>query len=288
MTYDDVETYLAMLSNALRKRGVSNLRMVEESRGHLADAVDEGIQRGLDPHVAQREALAQFGSAESVAATFVAETYGMFDRLVLLTAALVGVAIAYIDSGPTWDDTGVTAFALVITGAACGFAAPRRPWRWALASGIWISIFAMFRSSSPIALVMLIVVVFPLAGAYAGAATRRALRKSSPPADGHHMFHDKAGVFEFVVKSKRGWVNPELAAVVADPDTQLVPFLARMAPAELAPLGSAHSVTRLEYTASPEVRTFEVVFGEQKKVLCRIEIGRDGRRVSVHWSRPGN
>ena len=48
MTYDDVETYLAMLSDALRKRGVSNLRMVEESRGHLADAVDEGIQRGLE------------------------------------------------------------------------------------------------------------------------------------------------------------------------------------------------------------------------------------------------
>ena len=95
-------------------------------------------------------------------------------------------------------------------------------------------------------------------------------------------------MFEFVVKSKRGWVNPELAAVVADPDTQLVPFLARMAPAELGPLGSAHSVTRLEHTASPEVRTFEVVFGDQKKVLCRIEIGRDGRTVSVHWSRPGN
>ncbi len=49
MTFDDVEAYLAMLSNALRKRGVSNPRMVEEARGHLADAVADGIRRGLDP-----------------------------------------------------------------------------------------------------------------------------------------------------------------------------------------------------------------------------------------------
>ena len=106
-----------------------------------------------------------------------------------------------------------------MAGATCGFVAPRRPWRWALAAGIWISIFAMFRSASPSALAMLIVVAFPLAGAYAGAAMRGALWKSPRRVDGHQVFHDKSRVFDFVVVSKRGWVNPELAAVVADPDT---------------------------------------------------------------------
>ena len=203
-------------------------------------------------------------------------------------AAMVGIAIAYIDSGPTWDDTSVTAFALVIIGTACGFAAPRRPWRWALASGIWISIFAIFRSSSPGALVMLIVVVFPLAGAYAGAATRRALLKSLPPADGHHVFHDKAGVFEFLVSQKAGMGQSRTGGRCSDRILGSFPFWrAWLLRCRLGPLGSAHSVTRLEHTASPEVSTFEVVFGDQKRVL-RIEIGRDGRSVSVHWSRPGN
>jgi hypothetical protein len=289
MTFDDVEAYLAMLSNALRKRGVSNPRMLEEARGHLADAVADGIRRGLDPRAAQRQALARFGSADSVAATFAAETYGVRDRLVLLAGAMMGIAIAYVDSRPNWDDTGTTAFALVMAGATCGFVAPRRPWRWALAAGIWISIFAMFRSASPSALAMLIVVAFPLAGAYAGAAMRGALWKSPRRVDGHQVFHDKSGEFDFVVVSKRGWVNPELAAVVADPDTQLVPFLARMAPAALAPLGHAHSLTRLDdQSAGSHVRKFEVVFGDEKKVLCRIEIARSGRRLSVHWSCPGN
>jgi len=290
MTFDDVEAYLAVLANALRKRGVSNPRMVEEARGHLADAVADGIRRGLDPHAAQRDALAQFGSAESVAATFVAETYGGRDRLVLLAGAMMGIAIASVDSRPNWDDTGIAAFALVMAGATCGFVAPRREWRWALAAGIWISIFSMFQSASPGALVMLIVVVFPLAGAYAGAALRRAvLRPSTPSVERYQEFHDKGGRFHFVVMSKRGWVNPELAAIVADPDAQLIPFLEPMAPPTLGPLGKAHSVTSVDDDPKrAQVKTFQVLFGEEKKVLCTIEIGRGGKSLSVHWSRPGN
>ena len=74
---------------------------LEEARGHLADAVADGIRRGLDPRAAQREALAQFGSAESVAATFVAEDItSTCDRLVSLAGAMMGIAIAYVDSRP--------------------------------------------------------------------------------------------------------------------------------------------------------------------------------------------
>ena len=287
MTFDEIEAYLARLTNALRRRGVSNLRMIEEARGHLADDADNGIRRGIDPLTAQREALARFGSAESVAATFVAETYGTADQLVLLAAVLMGIAIAYVDSRPAWDDTGFTAFALVMAGAVCGFVAPRRPWRWALAVGIWIFVFAIGRSVSPDAVMMLTVVLFSLSGAYAGAAIRCARSKLSPHPDEGQVFHDAAGRFDFVVMSKRGWVNPEVAAVLADPDTQLIPFLERMAPAALGPLGKANSVTRLDdHTTKLQVRKFEVVFGEEKNVLCLLEIGRGGRTISVHWSKP--
>ena len=222
MNVDHVEAYLAALSIALRKRGVVNLRMVEEARGHLADAVEQGILRGLDEKSAQQEAIAQFGSAESVAATFVAETYGTFHRLVLLAGIMMGIAIAYV--------------------------------------------------------------------AYAGAAMRRAVLRMSPSsAERDQEFHDKSGRFHFVVMSKRGWVNPELAAIVADPDTQLIPFLERMAPAALGPLSKPHSVTNLDDgTKARQVRKFKVVFGDEKKVTCKIEITRGGQGVSVHWSRAGN
>ena len=290
LNVDHVEAYLAALSIALRKQGVANLRMVEEARGHLADAVEQGIERGLDENSAQHEAIAQFGSAESVAATFVAETYGMFDRFVLLAGIMMGIAIAYVDSRPTWDDTGVTACALMVAGGVCGLVAPRRPWRYALAVGVWIAVFALSRSASAAALVMLIVVMFPLAGAYAGAAMRRAvLRTSESSVARYQEFHDKSGPFHFVVMSKRGWINPELAAIVADPDTQLIPFLERMAPATLGPLGKADSVTSLDDdTKATQVRKFQVVFGGEKKVICKIEIAGGGKKVSIHWSRAGN
>lgn len=285
MNIDDVEAYLAALSAALRRHGVSNLRMLEEARGHLADAVEQGIQRGLDVKSAQREAIAQFGSAESLAATFVAETYGMSDRLVLLAGILMGIAIAYVDSLPTWDDTGVIAFSLLIAGAICGFVAPRRPWRWALGTGIWISVFGLAWLGSLKALMMLIVVAFPLAGAYAGAAIRRALSRPSSD-ECHYEFHDNPGRFDFVVISKRGWVNPELAAIVADPDTQLIPFVERMAPAPLGPLGKPQSLTLIDPDVRhPQRKKFQVVFGDERKVVCRIAFTRGGRRVSVHWSR---
>ena len=62
-----------------------------------------------------------------------------------------------------------------------------------------------------------------------------------------------------------------------------------MAPAALGPLGKPHSVTNLDDgTKATQVRKFQVVFGDEKKVTCKIEITRGGKGVSVHWSRAGN
>lgn len=94
------------------------------------------------------------------------------NKLVLPIAVALGVAIAYVDSRPNWDDTGITAMALFVSCAGCGALAPGRPWLWALAVGIWIPVFTITASGNFGSLVAL---VFAFAGAYAGMACRKAL-----------------------------------------------------------------------------------------------------------------
>ncbi len=92
-------------------------------------------------------------------------------RTWVLAAAAVGIglAIAYVDSGPTWDDTGITAGALLIGGLVTSFAAGHRPWLWGILVGIWVSVFAILIDGNPAALLGL---AFAIAGSYAGAAAR--------------------------------------------------------------------------------------------------------------------
>lgn len=54
----------------------------------------------------------------------------------LVVALLIGMGIGYIDTRPTWDDTGVTVGALLVAGALAGVAAPRRFWLSGLALGL--------------------------------------------------------------------------------------------------------------------------------------------------------
>ena len=97
----------------------------------------------------------------------------MANRLLFVPAVLVGLGIAYVDSRPTWDDAGVTAFALLLSAGILALISPRRPWLVALAVGIWIPAHAIARQHSLGSLAMVIVLAFPLAGAYAGMAIRR-------------------------------------------------------------------------------------------------------------------
>ena len=93
-------------------------------------------------------------------------------KLLLPLAVAVGLLIAYVDSRPNWDDTGITAVALFATSGAFGLAAPRRPWLWALAVGLWIPLYGIITArnyGSPIALAIAFV------GACAGMAARRAV-----------------------------------------------------------------------------------------------------------------
>ena len=69
--------------------------------------------------------------------------------------------------------------------AACvllGAVSPRHPWLWAVAVGLWIPVLTIvLRPESP-NYAALLALVFALAGAYAGAATRKMLARADSDA----------------------------------------------------------------------------------------------------------
>jgi hypothetical protein len=91
---------------------------------------------------------------------------------VLLPAALgLGLLIAYVDSRPNRDDTGITALALFAGCGLWGFLGPNRPWLWALAIGLWVPAFGIASAGNYGSLPALLIA---FAGAYAGMAVRKA------------------------------------------------------------------------------------------------------------------
>jgi hypothetical protein len=93
----------------------------------------------------------------------------MKTRLLLLAAIVIGLLIAFVDSRPSWDDTGVTAAAVFL---ACGlFSAlrPQQPWIWALAVGVWIPLVGVAVTHN---LGSLLAIAVAFVGAYGGAWLR--------------------------------------------------------------------------------------------------------------------
>jgi hypothetical protein len=173
MTPGGTEGYLQRLNRALRKRGVLDTTILEEAREHLADAVEQGCRDGRSRAAAQEEAFARFGAPETVAAQCAADQFRRWHGGLLVVSIIIGVAVAYVDSRPTWDDTGITAGVMLLMAGLLGLLGPQRPWLWAIGVGIWIPAYALVRAPSLPTLAMLMVLVFPFVGAYLGAATRR-------------------------------------------------------------------------------------------------------------------
>lgn len=89
--------------------------------------------------------------------------------ILLVLALAFGAAITWIDSRPTWDDTGITAAMILVATATLGFASPSRAWIFALAVSVWIPAFGLVHGHHS----TLIALAVGFIGAYAGAATRR-------------------------------------------------------------------------------------------------------------------
>ena len=96
-----------------------------------------------------------------------------------LAALALGLAIGLVDTSPGWDDTGITAGALMIASALFGAVDPPHAWLWALAIGIWIPALniAMHHTYGS-----LIALAFAFAGAYAGALARKLLTRANSSA----------------------------------------------------------------------------------------------------------
>jgi hypothetical protein len=91
--------------------------------------------------------------------------------LAVLLAAATGAAIAYVDSRPSWDDTGLTAFAVLLASGVFALWIPRRWWLWAILVGAWVPLVEIIRGGNAASLLAL---AFAAAGAAIGAAVSRA------------------------------------------------------------------------------------------------------------------
>lgn len=94
---------------------------------------------------------------------------GRHQSLILAAMALAtGVAIAWVDTRPGWDDTGVTAGALLLAAGVVAFLGLR--WWWAALLVALPILVAEFRGGG---LVLLAVSMFTIAGATLGALAGR-------------------------------------------------------------------------------------------------------------------
>ncbi|MGA9365716.1 MAG: hypothetical protein WBW16_15245 [Bacteroidota bacterium] len=89
-----------------------------------------------------------------------------------IIAVGLGVLIGWIDSRPTWDDTGITVAMVLGVTSILGFAMPSRAWVWALAVGVFVPLWNIVLNNSYAAVFALVVAFI---GAYAGAVLRRLL-----------------------------------------------------------------------------------------------------------------
>lgn len=63
--------------------------------------------------------------------------------LSVIFACTFGIAIAWIDSQPNCDDSGISVFMILAVSMLAGYMAKRKPWLIALAVGVWIPIYGI-------------------------------------------------------------------------------------------------------------------------------------------------
>jgi len=68
--------------------------------------------------------------------------------LTVLISAFLGIAIAWIDTSPGWDDTMVSVFLIFGAATFCGFMAKEKPWLIALSVSLWIPIFNLITTQN--------------------------------------------------------------------------------------------------------------------------------------------
>jgi hypothetical protein len=90
--------------------------------------------------------------------------------MLLVSAIVLGICIAWVDTRTGWDDTGITAVVILCVAGVFGYAMPKRAWVWGIAVGVWIPVFniVLYGNYSSIPSV-----IFAFVGAYAGLWMRK-------------------------------------------------------------------------------------------------------------------
>jgi hypothetical protein len=99
-------------------------------------------------------------------------TRDRFEVLLAVMAVGVGVVVAWIDSRPSWDDTGITVGLLLLASTGLAFLGGRRPWLWALLVGAPLPAVEIVTEGT---LASLIALTFAAVGAAIGWGLRRAI-----------------------------------------------------------------------------------------------------------------
>jgi capsular polysaccharide biosynthesis protein len=115
MTRGPLDAYLRALASALHERGHAAARIVAEAREHLADAVEDGLRRGLTREDAEREAVERFGPPDLIAAQAPPVRSRTMSRLTAALDSIVG----------NWRwMTGATAVAALLAGTVSYYVMP--------------------------------------------------------------------------------------------------------------------------------------------------------------------
>ena len=165
------EPFLEELRKELLLYAGNRSDVIDEVRDHLIEAFERARRDGSTPDEAERRAIAAFGEPRQVGQGIVAQRSRRRGRILIAVALAAGLAMAYVDSRPTWDDTGVSALAVICASAVLGLHEPTRPWRWALAIGLWFPLLGILSSNNYGAFMALAIAC---AGAYGGSFVRRA------------------------------------------------------------------------------------------------------------------
>jgi hypothetical protein len=95
-------------------------------------------------------------------------------KILLAAAVISGLFITYVDSRPTWDDTGITAGAILFVCGIIALLGYQRPWLLALAVGVWIPLYGILVTHNFGSIIALIIAFI---GTYAGWGVRIGIYK---------------------------------------------------------------------------------------------------------------
>jgi hypothetical protein len=99
-------------------------------------------------------------------------TPNMRQSILVGMGVAAGIGLAYVDSLPNWDDSGILAGGMLLASLALTLAGGRPAWLVALATGAWIPARTILAGGDPL---IAVVLVFAFLGAYAGALIRAGL-----------------------------------------------------------------------------------------------------------------